>query len=75
MTTSQNFGTCIPCFSLSVTALALSVLDLTIYALQPEAHFDLCAQRMRYDTFKQAEHRWRSLPFHIYGLLHYDLEN
>ena len=45
--------------------LLLCGSDLTLYALLPEAIFDRCAPRMRYDTSKQAQHNGRSFPLHI----------
>ena len=57
----QNFGTCIPCFSLSVTALALISQSTHCYRKQflTAAHYDTC---------KQTLHSWRSSFLHIYAL-------
>ena len=47
--------------------LLLCRSDFTLSELLQEASFDRCARRMRYDTYKQGQQSWRSIPIDIYA--------
>ena len=64
MTISKNFGTWI-CVLRSQWQPLLCRSDFTINAQLLETISDYCALCMRYNTSKQAQHRWRSFTLRI----------